>query len=98
MVLIKVIIWVLLGYLVADIFKKPSRRQVNLEPVNLEQVKFEDTELGTKVIHYIQEVIDGCNTAEDAQVKVWDICECWSDDYFSGIRQMTIEYLSKSLV
>ena len=91
MEIIEVAICGMLGYLVADnIFRKSSREQVNSEPV-----KFEDTDLGKKLIYDIQQVIDSCNTAEDAQVKIWEFCENLSDDSYSGVRQIIIAYFEQ---
>ena len=86
MEIIEVAICGMLGYLVADnIFRKSSR----------EPVKFEDTDLGYKLIHDIKQVIDSCNTAEDAQIKIWEFCENLSGDEYSGVRQIIIDYFEQ---
>ena len=91
MEIIEVAICGMLGYLVADnIFRKSSR-----EPVNSEPVKFEDTDLGYKLIHDIKQVIDSCNTPEVAQMKIWEFCENLSDDRYSGVRQIIIDYFEQ---
>ena len=86
MEIIELAICGMLGYLVADnIFRKSSR----------EQVKFEDTDLGYKLIHNIKQVIDSCNTAEDAQIKIWEFCENLSNERYSGVRQIIIDYFEQ---
>ena len=91
MEIIELAICGMLGYLVADnIFRKSSRESVNSEPV-----KFEDTDLGYKLIHDIKQVIDSCKTAEDAQIKIWEFCENLSGDEQSGVRQIIIDYFEQ---
>ena len=86
MEIIEVAICGMLGYLVADnIFRKSSR----------EPVKFEDTDLGYKLIHDIKQVIDSCNTPEVAQIKIWEFCENLSGDEYSGVRQIIIDYFEQ---
>ena len=91
MEIIELAICGMLGYLVADnTFRKSSRESVNSEPV-----KFEDTDLGYKLIHDIKQVIDSCKTAEDAQIKIWEFCENLSCDEYSGVRQIIIDYFEQ---
>ena len=91
MEIIELAICGMLGYLVAgNIFRKPSRGPVNLEPV-----EFEYTDLGKKLIYEIQQVIDSCNTPEVAQMKIWEFCENLSDDRYSGVRQIIIAYFEQ---
>ena len=91
MEIIELTICGMLGYLVADnIFRKLSR-----EPANLEPVKFEDTALGQRLIYDMKQVIDGCKTAEDAQIKVWEFCENQSCDEYSGVRKIIIAYFEQ---
>ena len=76
----------LLGYLVAN---KISRKSSS------DPVKFEDTDLGYKLIHDIKQVIDSCKTAEDAQIKIWEFCENLNSDEYSGVRQIIIAYFEQ---
>ena len=86
MEIIELAICGMLGYLVADnIFRKSSR----------DPVKFEDTDLGYKLIHDIKQVIDSCKTAEDAQMKIWEFCENLNCDKYSGVRKIIIAYFEQ---
>ena len=59
------------------------------------QEPFEETALGQKIIFEVKAAIDKCKTVEDAQVKVWDFCEGFSDEIYSGMQQTIISYFEQ---
>ena len=57
--------------------------------------KFEDTALGLKVLYEMQQIIDSCNTAEDAKVKVQNFCEIQSCCEYSNLKKAVISYFEQ---